>query len=112
MCLYARRSRRLQDSGLHLPCSVGTPEKSLSLYDGRSVYLAMEIAEYAHRNQKRENGEDYVNHPMRCYQKYQKLVGIEVNDPFCIDSELMFKYGIPFDGVQEVCILQPLRLQR
>ena len=24
-----------------------------------SVYLAMEIMEYAHRNQKRENGEDY-----------------------------------------------------
>ena len=25
-----------------------------------SVYLAMEIMEYAHRNQKRENGEEYA----------------------------------------------------
>lgn len=40
-------------------------EEILNL-DTSPVYLAAEIAEYAHLNQKRENGEDYINHPIRC----------------------------------------------
>ena len=41
-----------------------------------SVYLAMEIMEYAHRNQKRENGEEYAEHPARCLTSYRNLIGI------------------------------------
>ena len=85
--------------------SIGYEEEGLPGMDQSSVYLAMEISEYAHRNQKRENGEDYVCHPIRVLQSYRNLVGITENDLFCIDVDMMRKYGIPFNGVQEVCIL-------
>ena len=42
-----------------------TEEELRNLYDFLPHMLAEEIAVYAHRNQKRENGENYVNHPMR-----------------------------------------------
>ena len=83
----------------------GVSEEELKQFDTSSVYLAMEIMEYAHRNQKRENGEEYANHPSRVLNYYRNLVGITENDPFCIDEDLMHKYHIPFDGVQEVCLL-------
>ena len=73
--------------------------------DHSSVYLSFEIMEYAHRNQKRVNGEDYANHPARCLQNYRNLVGIKDNDYNCSDKDLMHEYGVPFDGVQEVCLL-------
>ena len=50
----------------------GVEEKQLLESDTSSVYLAMEIMEYAHRNQKRENGEDYANHPARCLETYRR----------------------------------------
>lgn len=81
-----------------------TLEELLEL-DHSSVYLSMEIMEYAHRNQKRVNGEDYANHPSRCLQNYRDLVGIVTDDYNCIDKDMMYEYGIPFDGVQEVCLL-------
>ena len=61
--------------------------------------------EYAHRNQKRENGEDYAEHPSRVLENYRKLVGIKPNDYFCIDEDMMAHNLIPYDGVQEVCLL-------
>ena len=85
--------------------SRGSSEENLKLYDQHSVYLATEIMEYAHRGQKRENGEEYANHPTRCLQNYRDLVGIVPDDLFCIDKDLMYQNGIPFDGVQEVCLL-------
>lgn len=85
--------------------NLGATEEMLKEYDKSSVYLAQEIAEYAHRNQKRENGEEYVNHPMRVLQNYRNLVGIDPDDYFCIDEDLMFKNNVPFNGVQEVCVL-------
>lgn len=85
--------------------SVGKKEKDLLEFDHYSVYLSMEICEYAHRNQKRENGEDYANHPFRCLAMYREFVGIIEDDPFCIDKDMMFEHGIPFDGVQELCLL-------
>ena len=85
--------------------SVGKNEKDLLELDHYSVYLSMEICEYAHRNQKRENGEDYANHPFRCLGMYREFVGIKEDDPFCIDKDMMFEHGIPFDGVQELCLL-------
>ena len=85
--------------------SRGSSEENLKLYDQHSVYLATEIMEYAHRGQKRENGEEYANHPTRCLQNYRDLVGIVPDDLFCIDKDLLYRNGIPFDGVQEVCLL-------
>ena len=85
--------------------SVGKKEKDLLELDHYSVYLSMEICEYAHRNQKRENGEDYANHPFRCLGMYREFVGIVEDDPFCIDKDMMLENGIPFDGVQELCLL-------
>ena len=83
----------------------GADEETLLEWDSSSVYLAMEIMEYAHRNQKRENGEDYAEHPSRVLENYRKLVGIKPNDYFCIDEDMMAHNLIPYDGVQEVCLL-------
>ena len=55
----------------------GADEETLLQWDSSSVYLTMEIMEYAHRNQKRENGEDYAEHPSRVLENYRKLVGIK-----------------------------------
>ncbi len=46
--------------------SLGKSEEELKELDKYSVYLSMEIMEYAHRGQTRDNGEDYANHPSRC----------------------------------------------
>lgn len=83
----------------------GYKETELEEMDAYSVYLAFEIAIYAHRNQFRENGESYVLHPRRCMEAYRKFVGIKDNDCFCIDKDLMKEYGIPYDGMQEICML-------
>ena len=83
----------------------GADEETLLEWDSSSVYLSMEIMEYAHRKQKRENGEDYAEHPSRVLENYRKLVGIKPNDYFCIDEDMMAHNLIPYDGVQEVCLL-------
>ena len=85
--------------------SIGAEEKNLLQMDTQSVYLAMEIMEYAHRNQTRENGEEYAEHPSRCLKRYRKMVGIVPDEYFCIDKDLMAEHGIPFEGVQELCLL-------
>lgn len=84
---------------------IGKDEEDLKQLDEHSVYLSMEIMEYAHRNQKRDNGEDYANHPSRCMNYYREMVGIIPNDYFCIDVDMMYANGFPYDGVQEVCLL-------
>ena len=85
---------------------------NMSEFDHLPVVLAMEICEYAHRNQKREDGEIYGAHPFRCFEMYRKFVGmvgkfvgIVDTDTFGIDKEKMRECGIPFDGVQELCLL-------
>lgn len=80
-------------------------EKRIENYDHSSVGLAMEIAIYAHRNQKRENNEDYVNHPFRVLDNYRSFVGLIPGTYFSIDQDLMFEHKIPYQGVQEVCLL-------
>lgn len=62
----------------------------ISVYD-----LAELIMRYAHRNQKRENGENYANHPLRVAGMFRNWFG-----PCRL--ELL---GISFKGVQEVCLL-------
>ena len=80
-------------------------DDEIKAFDSSSVYIAQEIAIYAHRNQYRENGEKYLTHPLNCLDLYRNLVGIKPNDYFCIDTDLMAEYGVPFEGVQEVCLL-------
>ena len=83
----------------------GVDEKSVNSGITSSVYLAMEIMEYAHRNQKRENGEDYANHPARCLTTYRELIGIGPDGDRVMDKDLLYHNNVPFDGVQEVCLL-------
>ncbi len=80
-------------------------DELLNAYDSSSVYVAMEIAEYAHRNQTQLNGKPYVEHCYDCLKIYRNFVGIIPEDPFCIDSDLLNECGIPFEGAQEVCML-------
>ena len=60
---------------------------------------AFEFAKEAHKNQKRENGETYFLHPLRCFDKYEKLINENVN------MELLMKNDLPYLGVIEVCVL-------
>lgn len=83
----------------------GVDEKTVNSGMTSSVYLAMEIMEYAHRNQKRENGEDYANHPARCLTTYRELIGIGPDGDRVMDKGLLYHNNVPFDGVQEVCLL-------
>lgn len=83
----------------------GVDDKSVNSGMTSSVYLAMEIMEYAHRNQKRENGEDYANHPARCLTTYRELIGIGPDGDRVMDKDLLYHNNVPFDGVQEVCLL-------
>jgi (p)ppGpp synthase/HD superfamily hydrolase len=83
----------------------GVDEETIDNGMTSSVYLAMEIMEYAHRNQKRENGEDYANHPSRCLATYRELVGIGRDGGGFMDVDLLYHNNVPFDGVQEVCLL-------
>ena len=85
--------------------SRGTSEKALLAADKSSVYLAMEIMEYAHKDQKRENGEEYANHPARCLVTYRDLIGLSPEGNGNIDEDLICRYRVPFKGVQEVCLL-------
>ena len=43
----------------------------------RTVGLAFIISFYAHRNQKRENGVNYYNHPLSCSGMYLQSLGLE-----------------------------------
>lgn len=70
-----------------------------------SVNISLIISSYAHRNQYRENGNNYSVHPYSCLNLYRDFVGIEEDSYDCIDLDLMYKHNIPFEGVQEVALL-------
>lgn len=80
-------------------------EKVISDMDGSSVNIALEIAEYAHRDQKQINGREYIWHPVECLHLYRVFVRMNPFDFFSIDCDDLEKAGIPFHGVQEVCVL-------
>ena len=72
---------------------------------GLSTYsISEKIMEYAHRNQKRENGEAYANHPLRIEGMYRGWIDYGDCCPN-IEPMTLCLLGIPFDGVQEVCLL-------
>ena len=85
--------------------TLGYSREDLDCMDTSSVYLAEKIAIYAHRNQTRLDGKAYISHPYSVLDKYRDFVGLTTDDYFCIDVELMYDCGIPFRGVQEVCLL-------
>ena len=83
----------------------GYTKEEMEFLDSASVYVAHQISVYAHRDQKRFNGDNYFTHPYNVMQLYRNMVGIVENDPFCIDKDLLEDCGIPFNGVQEICLL-------
>lgn len=85
--------------------SIGVTEESISKADCSSVRIAEEIALYAHRNQKREQGEPYVEHPYRVMEMYRELIGIGVDGSGMVNKDLLDSFEIPFTGVQEVAML-------
>lgn len=85
--------------------TLGANDEDLESFDSTTVGLAHEIALYAHRNQFRPNGESFINHPVSCMQAYRRLVGITPSDPFCISTDLLMEYGVPYNGVQESCLM-------
>ena len=70
-----------------------------------TVNIASLVSIYAHRNQVRENGEGYYEHPYSCMELYRRFVGIVEGEYDCIDLDLLQARGIPFEGVQEVALL-------
>ena len=82
----------------------GESEEEIAEDFSCTVNIAMSLAYYAHRKQQRENGTPYFFHPLRVCNLYRRFVGI-TNDFFCIDVDLMYEHEIPFEGVQEVCLM-------
>ena len=85
--------------------SIGAKPEDVQAYNSSSVYVAQAIAIYAHRNQKRLNGAPYVEHPFDVLEKYRALVEIVPDDSFCLNLELLNVCCLPYEGVQEVCML-------
>lgn len=67
-----------------------------------TVEIAMNIAFYAHRNQKRVNGDAYITHPKSLAEHFCYLSQIEEGD---FDEENLYKVGLHYQGVLEVCWL-------
>lgn len=80
-------------------------EENLLKMDRFSITLAMEIAMYAHRNQKRANNVPYFTHPYRVLTIYRQLFHLLETDSYAVDYPLVTELDIPFNGVQELCLL-------
>ncbi len=86
--------------------TLGYLAEDIAYMDSSSVYVAQQIAMYAHQGQTRVNGENYFAHPYRVLQKYRKAVGIVEGDYFCLNEDLLVgECKVPYKGVQEVCLL-------
>ena len=64
--------------------------------------IACCIPKTAHYEQERENGSPYIIHPLGVCNRYRALTNYENND---FDLQNLQEHGIPFYGVQEVCML-------
>lgn len=71
--------------------------------DKDPISISLRIMSYAHKGQRRVNGEPYRNHPLRCSKRYLDLIQLGVGIP--IDRLRLKELGIPFEGVFEVCLL-------
>ena len=67
-----------------------------------TVGIAYFIAKVAHYEQERDNGAPYFLHPLAMCSRYRAMTNYESDD---FDPYELQSYGIPFYGVQEVCIL-------
>lgn len=65
--------------------------------------IAFEIASYAHRNQKRINGESYINHPLAMAKRYLSI--IYANEEYPFTDEAMKDNKLPHYGAIEVMLL-------
>ena len=70
--------------------------------DISTVELAYRIAEAAHRNQKRVNGDYYFTHPLGMLDNYEKML-FSSNNPY--KYEALMDHNIPVDGVREIILL-------
>lgn len=85
--------------------SMGASEQEIQKWESSSISLAQEIAIFAHKDQKRENGANYFVHPWNVLTGFHRLIGCTQNSLGKINKKLLLEKGIPFDGVQEVCLL-------
>jgi len=82
----------------------GANKEQLSSLYANPTTLACLIMEYAHRNQKRLNGDDYADHPAFMVEDYYRMLGI-FNNKRSINHDLLDEYDIPYLGVEEVLYL-------
>ena len=80
----------------------GDRELNISDYDKSPMMLCYMIELYAHRNQYREDGTPYYEHPAQCADSFHTFYGFKVDN---FDKDLLDELGLPFDGVGEVCLL-------
>ena len=67
-----------------------------------SVTIARMISQFAHRDQKRLDSSPYYNHPYSMAVTFRYLTCMD-NPHF--DSDKLYSYDIPYDGVIELCLL-------
>ena len=80
----------------------GDRELNLNDYDKSPMMLCYMIELYAHRNQYREDGTPYYEHPAQCADSFHTFYGFKADN---FDKDLLDELGLPFDGVGEVCLL-------
>ena len=83
--------------------NIGCNDQEIVSLDKSTYGIAYEICKYAHRNQIRDNGEEYSNHPIRLTMKFEKLIGEKEFSN--IDEAALNFLKIPYKGVKEVCLL-------
>ncbi|MCR5565125.1 MAG: hypothetical protein K6F59_04980 [Gammaproteobacteria bacterium] len=71
----------------------------------KTLPVAIFIASYAHKDQRRLNGDYYYDHPEGVLKKYRKFIGLDSDMKYKIDFETYEKNGIPSRGIQELCVL-------
>lgn len=81
--------------------SNGFTEKEFAYAKHDSVLLANLIGLYAHRNQKRVNGESYFSHPNRMFESYYYFLQANPNK----GDAILFLEDNECYGVREVCFL-------
>ncbi len=77
--------------------------RNIMRQDNNPISISLRIMIYAHKGQRRINGEPYMNHPLRCNKRYLDLIQLGIGMP--IDKIRLKELGIPFEGVSEVCLL-------
>ena len=88
--------------GLRTPATEKTEELEKKVEIKSPVEIAYRIAEAAHINQKRANGDYYFTHPLGMLEAYESIVFCS-NNPY--KYEALNDHRIPIEGVREVILL-------